>query len=113
MKKTKTPISENHIRPDRSKWYLTAEEEMQLEELLDAVERGEVPVTSVLSKEQLATRSKENIELDKNIRYVKDKSISLRISDDVLQVVKQKAKKQWLPYQTLIGSWIYQHAMEE
>jgi predicted small secreted protein len=92
---------------------MTEEEEKQFEILCDAINAGKVPVVDVTPPEIKKNMSKELRESTKNIWYVKDKSISLRVSDHILELVKQKAQKQGIPYQTLIGSWIHQHAMEE
>jgi predicted DNA binding CopG/RHH family protein len=43
-------------------------------------------------------------------KMLKDTSITIRISSDVLNTIKSKASKQGVPYQTLIGSLIYQYA---
>ena len=41
---------------------------------------------------------------------LKDKTITIRISNDVLTKIKAKAGHQGVPYQTLLGSLIYQYA---
>lgn len=44
------------------------------------------------------------------IKYRKDKTVTIRISNDVLTKIKTKAGHQGVPYQTLLGSLIYQYA---
>ncbi|MHA1540597.1 MAG: CopG family antitoxin [Alphaproteobacteria bacterium] len=39
----------------------------------------------------------------------KDKSISLRVNSDLLEMIKQKAKLKGIPYQTLISSVLHKY----
>lgn len=91
---------------------MTEEEERQFETLCDAIEKGKVAMVDVTPPEVKKNRTKEFKESVRHIKHVKDTSISLRVSENILQLVKEKAKKEGIPYQTLIGSWIYKHAIE-
>lgn len=74
---------------------------------------GKIPVVSHAHPDDFANRSQEAKYIGRNIRYIKkDKTISLRISEEVLDRVKEKAQKEWIPYQTLIWSWIYKKVMD-
>lgn len=53
---------------------------------------GKIPVVSYMHPEDFANRSPEVKYIGRNIRYIKkDKTISLRISEEVLDRVKEKA----------------------
>ena len=75
-------------------------------EILEAYEKGEfksIPLTKQdLKKYQEAARY--------TLRLMKkNKQISVRINEDVLNKLKIKAVQEGIPYQTLIGSIIYKY----
>lgn len=81
---------------------LDAEEE----EILRAIESGEYKPIPITPEErgmlqQAATRTLE--------RLKKEKSITLRMNNEVLSKLKKIAQKEGMPYQTLIGSILHKY----
>ena len=73
------------------------------QELYDALERGEFVTVSEKEKERYKHVFKAALK--------KDKRINIRISQMDLNLLKQKAFEEGLPYQTLISSVIHKYLM--
>lgn len=99
------------INIDFSRWDLTKAEEKALAAHVNAILDWDIPIKQIVTDSHIERKPKHIKALTKKVRYIKDASISLRLQSNILELVKQQAAQQGVPYQTLIGSWIYQHAM--
>jgi len=73
------------------------------QEILDAIESGEVKPLRVSKKELARYREYARNTISKR------KSINIRLSERDLMLIKRKAMEKGLPYQTLIASILHQY----
>ncbi len=85
-------------------YYQLEDDEDEILEIEEALERGEL--TSVENVEQVKAALQKTAE---NYFARKDKRITLRLSGGDLALLKARAAKQGLPYQTMIASVLHQY----
>lgn len=99
MKKNKLKVDFDNMK------YFDDEER----DLIESIEKGEWKTVP-----NFAQRKKE---LEAAARYSiaqrKKKALSLRLGEGDIELIKEKAAKKGLPYQTLISSVIHQYATDQ
>lgn len=78
-------------------------------ELIESIERGEWKTVPNFEKEK---KNWQDIAAY-SIAQRKKKALSLRLGEGDLEIIKRKAARKGLPYQTLIASVIHQYATDQ
>lgn len=90
-------------------WYTLSDKEFTIQKEMDTYISTHKEILWKGQEKDILFFTKQAQQRVENNR--KSKSITLRITEPDLISIKAKAIKLGIPYQTLIGSWLHQHAI--